>query len=255
MGHPSTRQYARLVDDWVGAVGLHVSEYGTHSMRRTKASLIYKGTGNLRAAQILLAHTNIENTVRHLGVDIEASRVFRRLLLVRRSHCDEDIEQVFGRGARAVRMVGEHRADYTSEWSAMTAIAGKIGCTAQTGDDGDCLKLLEREVRALRRANEILRKASTYLTQAELDRCDRGLWRSSTLIARTLGSSRSAANWQLPHRPTTNTLRALPIRGNARRVPGAMTRARNRSGVSMRPASASMARAKSGTSCGAKGSR
>jgi integrase len=71
MGHLSTRQYARLVDEWVAAVGLNVSEYGTHSMRRTKASLIYKATGNLRAVQILLGHSNIENTVRYLGVDID----------------------------------------------------------------------------------------------------------------------------------------------------------------------------------------
>ena len=71
MGHLSTRQYARLVDEWFGAVGLNVKEYGTHSMRRTKASLIYKATGNLRAVQILLGHSNIENTVRYLGVDID----------------------------------------------------------------------------------------------------------------------------------------------------------------------------------------
>lgn len=71
MGHLSTRQYARLVDEWVGAVGLNVHEYGTHSLRRTKASLIYKATGNLRAIQILLGHSNIENTVRYLGVDID----------------------------------------------------------------------------------------------------------------------------------------------------------------------------------------
>lgn len=70
MGHPSTGQCARLVDEWVGAVGLNLLEYGTHSMRRTKASLIYKATGNLRAVQILLGHINIENTVRYLGVDI-----------------------------------------------------------------------------------------------------------------------------------------------------------------------------------------
>ena len=71
MGHLSTRQYARLVDEWVGAIGLDVREYGTHTMRRTKASLIYKATGNLRAVQILLGHTNIENTVRFLGVDMD----------------------------------------------------------------------------------------------------------------------------------------------------------------------------------------
>lgn len=71
MGHLSTRQYARLVDEWVTVIGLDAREYGTHSMRRTKASLIYKATGNLRAVQILLGHSNIENTVRYLGVDID----------------------------------------------------------------------------------------------------------------------------------------------------------------------------------------
>jgi integrase len=70
-GNLSTRQYARLVDEWVSTVGLDHREYGTHSLRRTKASIIYKATGNLRAVQILLGHTNIENTVRYLGVDID----------------------------------------------------------------------------------------------------------------------------------------------------------------------------------------
>jgi integrase len=69
--HLSTRQYARLVDEWVTGVGLRREEYGTHSLRRTKASIIYKATGNLRAVQILLGHTKIENTVRYLGVDVE----------------------------------------------------------------------------------------------------------------------------------------------------------------------------------------
>lgn len=69
--HLSTRQYARLVDDWVAAIGLDLHEYGTHSLRRTKASLIYKRTGNLRAVQMLLGYTKIESTVRYLGVDIE----------------------------------------------------------------------------------------------------------------------------------------------------------------------------------------
>ncbi len=69
--HLSTRQYARLVDEWVTAIGLRREDYGTHSLRRTKAAMIYKATGNLRAIQILLRHTKIENTVRYLGVDIE----------------------------------------------------------------------------------------------------------------------------------------------------------------------------------------
>jgi integrase len=70
-GHISTRQYARLVDEWVTGIGLRPDDYGTHSLRRTKASIIYKQTGNLRAVQILLGHTKIESTVRYLGVDIE----------------------------------------------------------------------------------------------------------------------------------------------------------------------------------------
>jgi integrase len=69
--HISTRQYARLVDEWVKGVGLRHQDYGTHSLRRTKASIIYKQSGNLRAVQILLGHTKIESTVRYLGVDIE----------------------------------------------------------------------------------------------------------------------------------------------------------------------------------------
>jgi integrase len=69
--HLGTRQYARLVDEWVEAIGFRPEEYGTHSLRRTKASIIYKATGNLRAIQILLGHSKIENTVRYLGVDIE----------------------------------------------------------------------------------------------------------------------------------------------------------------------------------------
>ena len=69
--HISTRQYARLVDEWVTAIGLRAEDYGTHSLRRTKASIIYKHTGNLRAVQILLGHTKIESIVWYLGVDVE----------------------------------------------------------------------------------------------------------------------------------------------------------------------------------------
>jgi integrase len=69
--HLSTRQYARLVDEWVTGIGLRQGDYGTHSLRRTKASIIYKATGNLRGVQILLGHSKIESTVRYLGVDVE----------------------------------------------------------------------------------------------------------------------------------------------------------------------------------------
>ena len=64
MGHMSTRQYARLVREWVTGIGLQSEEYGTHSLRRTKASIIYKATGNLRAIQTLRSHAKIESTVR-----------------------------------------------------------------------------------------------------------------------------------------------------------------------------------------------
>ena len=67
----TTRQYARLLGSWVRAIGLDPLAYGTHSLRRTKAAIIHKQTGNLRAVQILLGHTKIESTVRYLGVDVE----------------------------------------------------------------------------------------------------------------------------------------------------------------------------------------
>ena len=69
--HISSRQYARLVDEWVAGIDLQREDYGTHSQRQTKVSIIYKRTGNLRAVEILLGHTKIESTVRYLGVDIE----------------------------------------------------------------------------------------------------------------------------------------------------------------------------------------
>lgn len=69
--HISTRQYARLVKNWVSSIGLEPSAFGTHSLRRTKAAQIYKKTGNLRAVQLLLGHTKMDSTVRYLGVDLE----------------------------------------------------------------------------------------------------------------------------------------------------------------------------------------
>ncbi len=69
--HISTRQYARLVKDWVATIGLEPSAFGTHSLRRTKVAQIYKKTGNLRAVQLLLGHTKMDSTVRYLGVDAE----------------------------------------------------------------------------------------------------------------------------------------------------------------------------------------
>jgi integrase len=67
----TTRQYARLVSDWICSVGLDPRLFGTHSLRRTKATLIYRRTGNLRAVQLLLGHTKIESTVRYLGIEVD----------------------------------------------------------------------------------------------------------------------------------------------------------------------------------------
>ncbi|MEO6967986.1 MAG: tyrosine-type recombinase/integrase [Rhodanobacteraceae bacterium] len=69
--HLSTRQYARTVDHWIKDIGLDVAAYGTHTMRRTKASLIYRRTKNLRAVQLLLGHSKLESTVRYLGIEVE----------------------------------------------------------------------------------------------------------------------------------------------------------------------------------------
>jgi integrase len=67
----TTRQYARLVSEWIGSVGLDPRLFGTHSLRRTKATLIYRRTGNLRAVQLLLGHTKIESTVSYLGIEVD----------------------------------------------------------------------------------------------------------------------------------------------------------------------------------------
>jgi site-specific recombinase XerC len=69
--HLSERQYGRLLLYWVAEIGLDPADYGTHSLRRTKAAQIYRKTSNLRAVQLLLGHAKIESTVRYLGVDVE----------------------------------------------------------------------------------------------------------------------------------------------------------------------------------------
>jgi len=69
--HLSLRQYARIVESWVSSIGLDPTAYGTHSMRRTKATLIYRRTKNLRAVQLLLGHSSLDSTVRYLGIEID----------------------------------------------------------------------------------------------------------------------------------------------------------------------------------------
>jgi integrase len=71
-GRPiTTRQYARLVSKWIVSIGLEPSLFATHSLRRTKATWMYRRTGNLRAVQLLLGHTKIESTVRYLGIEVD----------------------------------------------------------------------------------------------------------------------------------------------------------------------------------------
>ena len=70
-GGLTTRQYARLVQEWVASIGLDPTKFGTHSLRRTKAVLMWRRTGNLRAVQILLRHSKIESTVRYLGIEVD----------------------------------------------------------------------------------------------------------------------------------------------------------------------------------------
>jgi integrase len=69
--HLGTRQYARILDSWIEEIGLDPTAYGTHTMRRTKASLIYRRTKNIRAVQLLLGHRKLESTVRYLGIEVE----------------------------------------------------------------------------------------------------------------------------------------------------------------------------------------
>jgi integrase len=78
--HFSTRQYQKIVKMWVSMIGLEECYYGTHTMRRTKASLIYKRTKNLRAVQLLLGHTKLESTVRYLGIEVEDALEMAELL-------------------------------------------------------------------------------------------------------------------------------------------------------------------------------
>ena len=69
--HLDTRQYARILEGWIEEIGLDPAAYGTHTMLRTKATLIYRKTKNLRAVQLLLGHTKLESTVRYLGIEVD----------------------------------------------------------------------------------------------------------------------------------------------------------------------------------------
>jgi integrase len=69
--HMTTRQYARIVKSWIAEIDLDANAYGTHSLRRTKPTIIYRRTKNIRAVQLLLGHTKLESTVRYLGIEVD----------------------------------------------------------------------------------------------------------------------------------------------------------------------------------------
>ena len=71
LNHLSTRLYAKILKGWVAAIGLDPAVYDTHSLRRTKATLIYRRTKNLRAVQLLLGYTKLESTVQYLGIELD----------------------------------------------------------------------------------------------------------------------------------------------------------------------------------------
>ena len=82
--HISTRQYARIVREWVTSTGLEASAYGTRSIRRTKVTQICKKTGNLRAVQLLLGHTKMDSTARYLGVELEDALAIAEAIEIKR---------------------------------------------------------------------------------------------------------------------------------------------------------------------------
>jgi len=168
---------------------------------------------------------------------------------------------------RAVRMVQEHRAEYPSQWAAIESIAEKIGCVPQTlhtwvrqhevdagqrdgvsTADAQRIKDLERENRELRKANEILKLASAFFAQAELDRRIKSRRTSSTIIASSLGSSRSAVSCRSPHPRTGSMLHASGNQPCARCVLSVMQSWCRRFNVCGTPTCRSMVQIRSGFS-------
>ena len=99
----TTRQYARLVGKWIASIGLDPSLFGTHSLRRTKATLIYRRTGNLRAVQLLLGHKKIESTVRYLGIEVDDALAIAEVARQCGRRARREVRQLVGRAQAALR--------------------------------------------------------------------------------------------------------------------------------------------------------
>jgi Phage integrase family len=120
--HLTTRQYGRILKSWVAAVGLDPHGYGTHSMGRTKATLIYRRTRNLRAVQRLLGHTKIESTVRYLGVEVDDALQIAEQTDVRPRSCGADRRAGDGKGATSPGL-GARRGDDDPGHSTQTDVS------------------------------------------------------------------------------------------------------------------------------------
>ena len=175
---------------------------------------------------------------------------------------------------RAVRLVLDPQGGHESQWAAIVSVSPKVGCSAETlrkwvrqaerdtgvrpgltSDERERLKALERENLELRRANEILRKASAYFAQAELDRRPKSRRRSSTRTAASTGSSRSAGSCRSPRRRTTRARPGKRTAGGWQRVPIATRNCASTSGVCRRRTTGCTGFARWGASSNAKASR
>ncbi len=175
---------------------------------------------------------------------------------------------------RAVRLVLDGAGEHATQWAAISSVAAKIGCTTETlrswvgqaeRDGGqrpgptsaerERIKAWERQTRELRQANEILRKASAYCAQAELDRRSKTGSPSSTITGVSTGSSRSARCCRSPRPPPTRMSHGARIPPGHQRGVCGTRRSMPRSVACTRRASGSTALARSGGSSAARGSR
>lgn len=126
----STRQYSRLVASWISSIGLDPRLFGTHSLRRTKATLIYRRKGNSRAVQLLLGHTKIESTVRYIGIEVDDALAIAEQVEVRTTGAERTCSAPSLWKVRAKGAVG-HVGNRSGSPPAWTSPPGAVGSKAQ----------------------------------------------------------------------------------------------------------------------------